>query len=79
MVEPLAGVAEAGHDVLELEVWEFLEYLFVRESSREQVQNISDANPHTPNAGAASALAGIYGDAFFQVCHMRQIMPNRQA
>ena len=60
------GKAEAGRDVLALQVGELLDHLIRRQAHRQQIEDITDANAHAAHARTPPALVGIHGDAIHQ-------------
>jgi hypothetical protein len=63
MVSFGGGVVEAGGDVFGLEVGVVLEDFGFGDFGGEEVEDVFDADAHAANAGAASALVGVEGDA----------------
>jgi hypothetical protein len=58
-----SGVIEAGLNVGGLQVGKVLEDFSLRDAGGEEVEHVLDADAHAANAGTASALGGIEGDA----------------
>jgi hypothetical protein len=69
MVNATTGKPDRGIDVFGFKVGHFIKDLLRRESSQEQIQNISDADAHAANAGASATLVRVEGDAFLPVSH----------
>ena len=69
MIEPPAGKPEAGRDVLQLEVGQFIQNLLLSQARREKIEHIDDTDPHPADARPTSALGGVYGDAIEQISH----------
>jgi hypothetical protein len=69
VIEPPAGESQAGRDVLQLEVGQFIQNLLLCQSRREKIEDIDDTDPHASNARPTSTLGGIDGDAFEQLGH----------
>ncbi len=67
MINPTAGVAEGGLNILFFQVGHLFQYLLMREPRRQQVQHINDADSHPPNTGSPSALIWIDRDSFFPI------------
>lgn len=62
MIQATSSVAQAGSDVLGLEVRVFLEDLLLPFARREKIQNVGHPDPQTADARATSALIRIEGD-----------------
>ena len=73
MVKPLVGKAEAGVDILKFEIGQFLHDLFRPQAVREELQDVTHANTHAPNAGTSAALFRIYRDTISELGH-REIL-----
>jgi len=56
MINTLRSVLERCLEIRAFEIRQFFEDLLGRELGREQLQDIRHPNPHTANAGAATAL-----------------------
>jgi hypothetical protein len=69
VIEAPAGESQAGRDVLQLEVGQFIQNLLLCQSRREKIEDIDDTDPHASNARPTSTLGGIDGDAFEQLGH----------
>lgn len=59
MIQLRRCVLKAGLDVLRLQIGIIGQDFHLRNSCRQQVQNIPDADAHPPDARAAAALPGI--------------------
>ena len=62
MIDAATRVSEASRDVFRLEVRKFFEDLFRRETRRQEIENIDDADPQPANARTTAALFGIHRD-----------------
>jgi len=63
MVNPAAGESQACLEIVQLQVGHLGKYLCGIQSCREQIKDIADANPHSPDARTPPALFRIEGDA----------------
>ena len=79
MVEPPAGVAQAGSNIFTLQIGKLPKDLFVGQSGRQQVQDIDDTNPHAANARASATLLGIDSDALVESGHHGSSIANFHA
>jgi len=60
---------QGGHEVLGFEIRHFLENLSRGKPGREEIENVTDANTHPPNAWPASTLFGIDRDSIGELIH----------
>ena len=67
MVRLVGRILNSCQNVLTLKIGIVLQDLLVRCPSTEELQNVSNANPHAPNAGAAAAFPRLNGDSFQKV------------
>jgi len=77
VIQQPRGELQARLQILGLQVRYLFEDLLAGQSSREQVEHVADANPHSANTGAATALLRINGDALGERVHGRNYMTLR--
>jgi hypothetical protein len=61
-----AGKLQAGLNVFKFQIGQFFDDLQRRQVVREQIEDITDSNPHATNARTAAALGGVDGDAIIE-------------
>ena len=71
--------AQAGSEVLGFEIRHFFENLSRRKPRSEEIENVADANAHTPNAWPAAALLGIDRDSLGKLVHRTSIPAAKDA
>lgn len=71
MIETITRKSDTRDYILILEVWQFGHDLRVSQARGEEVEDIDDTNPHSPNAWPSTALVGIHRNALCQLCHLR--------
>ena len=64
MIELGSRVLQTRLDVIRLKVGEVREDLLLWDAGRDEVENVFHTNAHPPDAGPASALVRVEGDAF---------------
>ena len=79
MIEKLRCVSYRGSHVIKLELWQFGNNLFRRESTREQIENVGNTDPHTTNTRAATALPRINRHSRQEFVHKVSIRLKRSA
>ena len=62
MIEPTTRIAEACDYVCSFKVRQLFEHLLWREPGGQQIENIDDANSHTPHTGPPAALLRVHRD-----------------
>ncbi len=63
MIEATTGEAQAGSDVVGLEIRKLLQHLFTGKAACEQIQHVGYTDAHPADAGPATALLRIDGDS----------------
>jgi hypothetical protein len=58
-----AGKSQAGLNIVEFQVGQFFNDLRRRQTIGQQIEYITDPNPHAANARTAAALGRVDGDA----------------
>ena len=79
MIDPPAGEAQAGLNVLGFQVREFKQHLFGGQPTGQEIENVGHADPHPSDARAPTTLLGINGDSLHEICHAilpTSIMPE---
>ncbi len=71
MVKASPGEKDASFQIVSLQVWHFRQNLRRIKPGGIEVQNVADTNPHPAHTRPPAALAGIHGDSFQQVRHIR--------
>jgi hypothetical protein len=74
--------AQAGQNVLRLQVRELLQHLFGRQAAGQEIENVGHADAHPADAGASAALLRIDCDSLCQIRHsalLVSIMPDAAA
>jgi hypothetical protein len=64
---------QARHEVLGFKIRHFFENLSRGKAGCEEIENVTDANSHAPNARPASALFGIDRDSIGKLIHRASI------
>lgn len=67
MVEAPAGESQARRHILEIQIRQLGDDLLRPEARRQEIEHVDDPDAQPPNAGAASALVGVHGDALHQL------------
>lgn len=63
MVDLCRGIGQAGANIFCFQIGVVTQDLLRGRAMRKHVKNIAHANAHSPDAGAATALAGVERDA----------------
>ena len=69
MAHALASKTKTSLNVFDLEIGVLFKNLFWSHSIREQLQNITHSNPHTPDAGTTTTLLRVHSDSFKNLHH----------
>jgi len=69
MIQPLAGKAETGCNVLRLKVGKLFEHLLPVEAGGQKLQDVADADTHPSDARPSATLFRVHGDARVVVGH----------
>ena len=64
MVETSRGVEQCCPNVIDLEVWQFFDYLCWELPCRKQFKDIHNTNAHPADTGSTATLLWINGDSF---------------
>jgi hypothetical protein len=79
MINSPTGEAQAGLNILGLQIRQFQQYLFGGQPTGQEIENVGYADSHPADAGASAALLRIDRDSLRQIHHatlLRSIMPD---
>src|SRR5438876_7352556 len=68
-IKPTRGESEACLQISRLEVGQLLENLVRTEAGGKEIEHVTYANAHAPNAGTSSALFRVHGDSISDLVH----------
>jgi hypothetical protein len=75
MVKALAGKSQGSPDIFKVKIGQLVDHLLGSEPVGEQIQDITDPDSQTPNAGTPSTLLGVYRNPIGKIGHAIHLSP----
>ena len=69
MINSATREAQAGLNILGLEVGKISQHLVDRQATGQEIENVGHPDSHPTDAGAPPALLWIHRDSLLQLCH----------